>query len=389
MTVPAAPLPRVAARLELAAGIAAAAALAAVLLGGAWASAPRGGLGALFSVPERALLVAAVASGGMAVVVAPGPRLRIAAACMAGLLALATIAAVGPIGAGLVVLVVGMAQASPLAGEAFPARLRGPAAGALLLMAGGLLARSPQLGAQRVAGAALALAIAALAGMVPFLRTWDPEQPVAGSAAAWSGFVAPLVALATAAEAASRLSPEGRAGFGAVLIAVGIFNAAWGSAGAWAAAKPVSGWRYSFVADWGLALVGLGLATQDGARAAYLLLLVLIVCRLPLYLCALPRLRGEAKAPADVMSVVVGFALAGAAPFAGFPARIWLLSAATHVGWPLALVLGLLMLAWLPGSIRVARTLGRPQGAALWVVRLTLAVSIAIGIYPAAFLVGQ
>src|SRR5204863_31279 len=86
--------------------------------------------------------------------------------------------------------------------------------------------------------------------------------------------------------------------------------------------------------------------------------------RLPLYLWSRQSLREKAQTDRPI-NFIVAAALAGSAPFAGFPARILLLRAATAMYWPLALVLAMSFLLWLPGSLRLGRTIGAPKGRQL------------------------
>ena len=74
--------------------------------------------------------------------------------------------------------------------------------------------------------------------------------------------------------------------------------------------------------------------------------------------------------------------LAGAAPFAGLAARVLLLRGATEVYWPLALVIGLGLLMWLPPSLRLGRSLGLPRGRQALGVGIALGLNVAIGLYP-------
>jgi hypothetical protein len=119
----------------------------------------------------------------------------------------------------------------------------------------------------------------------------------------------------------------------------------------------------------------------DGQRAALLVLFGILVGRLPLYLLSRQAIR-EKTVTRRPINLVVAAALAGSAPFVGFAARILLLRAATQVFWPLALVLAVVMLAWLPGSLRLGRTLGPPRGRHAVGVALVLAVNVAMGLYP-------
>src|SRR5437879_4791973 len=90
----------------------------------------------------------------------------------------------------------------------------------------------------------------------------------------------------------------------------------------------------------------------------------------------------EPLVSSPVVWLVVAAALAGSAPFAGFAARLLLLRAATQLFWPLAIVLAAGMLLWLPGSLRLGRSLGLPKGRQAVGVALVLAVNVAAGLYP-------
>src|SRR2546428_385649 len=67
---------------------------------------------------------------------------------------------------------------------------------------------------------------------------------------------------------------------------------------------------------------------------------------------------------------------------AAFAARILLLRGATQLYWPLALVIAIGLLLWLPPSLRLGRTLGVPRGRQAVGAGVTLALSVAIGLYP-------
>ncbi|MGH7903564.1 MAG: hypothetical protein ACREPA_05475 [Candidatus Dormibacteraceae bacterium] len=376
--------------------------VAAVLAGGglvavmlAVAADRAGGPARLLTGEGRALLVAAGVGAVLALVASAQPA-RIAGASLVGLAGLVALAAAPtPSLAGLVVLGLAVAQSRLLAGRSFAARIRAPAAGVLLLAVGDLLTRSGAPGAARVGAVALALGVAAAAGLVPFLQELEAGEAVPAASIVWPGFVGPVLGVTVAGMVGALPEPGAAGAFEAVMVGLGLVNAVWGATGAWVAAGEASAWRHSMVADWGLAMAAIGLAGASGREAAYLLLLALPLVRLPLYLCARPGLLGAPPAsPAtserrrDLLLVVTGVALAGAAPFAGFPARVLLLRAATGVGWPLALGLGLIMLAWLPGSLRLGRGLGAASGRALLVTGAALAISLGIGLYPAIFMAG-
>jgi len=84
--------------------------------------------------------------------------------------------------------------------------------------------------------------------------------------------------------------------------------------------------------------------------------------------------------------LLVAAALAGAAPFAGFPARLLILGGASVQAWPLALILVAAMLGWLPQSIRLAQTLGTPTGRVRVGLIVVLLLNLALGLFPNAVL---
>jgi len=163
--------------------------------------------------------------------------------------------------------------------------------------------------------------------------------------------------------------------FGALLIGLGLINIVVATLASWRTSSDAQAWRYSFIGDWGLALCGFGLVLPDGVGAALLVLYSILLGRLPLYLWSRQSLREKAQADRPI-NFIVAAALAGSAPFAGFPARILLLRAATAMYWPLALVLALSFLMWLPGSLRLGRTMGAPAGRQLIGVAVALGISV-------------
>ena len=190
-----------------------------------------------------------------------------------------------------------------------------------------------------------------------------------------------MLAAVVVQRAQSLLLVDAAGAFGAMLIGLGLINVAWGSAGAWLTESEAAAWRYSFVADWGLVLCGMGLIVADGQRAAIVMLFSIVLGRLPLYLLSRTAVRDKSVSGRPV-SLVVAAALAGSAPFAGFAARLLLLRAATQLFWPLAIVLAAGMLMWLPGSLRLGRSLGLPKGRQAVGIALVLAVNVAAGLYP-------
>jgi len=284
----------------------------------------------------------------------------------------------------LVLLALGVVQASAGGPAAFAMRMRVVALAGGLLVLGALLVRvqGPDV-LPRFGAVGLVAGVCAMVGVLPYIRPLDPTGATDATLApvAWLGFVGPVAAVVLIGRGAGLLSVDAGQAFAAMLIGLGVLNMAWGSAGAWLTADPIGAWRYSFIADWGLVLAGLGLFVDDAQRSALLGLFAIVLCRLPLYVVSaqLPARTATTERP---MNLVVAAALAGSAPFAGFAARVLLLRAATQLFWPLALVLALAMLAWLPGSLRLGRSLGPVRGRQAVAVALTLALNLAAGLYP-------
>jgi hypothetical protein len=217
-------------------------------------------------------------------------------------------------------------------------------------------------------------------GTLPFIHEFDPDERTATSPIPWLAFLGPALVIAVVSRA-DELVPSAGAAFGAMLIGLGLLNVAWGSVASWGTENGTAAWHYSFMADWGLALCGFGLAVADGQRAAVLVLFGILLSRLPLYLWSRQALREKLlnDRPFNLLAAAM---LAGAAPFAGFAARVLLLRGATEVYWPLALVIGLGLLLWLQPSLRLGRSLGSPRGRQALGVGIALALNVAIGVYP-------
>jgi hypothetical protein len=181
--------------------------------------------------------------------------------------------------------------------------------------------------------------------------------------------------------AQSLLSVDAGQAFAAMLIGVGLLNMAWCAVASWLTASTDAAWRYSFIADWGLVLCGFGLTVADGQRAALLALFGIVAGRLPLYLASRAA-PAPASRPERPVNLVIAAALAGSAPFVGFAARILLLRGATSMYWPLALALAVVMLLFLPGSLRLGRSLNVPRGRQALGIALILAVNVVAGLYP-------
>lgn len=282
----------------------------------------------------------------------------------------------------LVLLATGAVHAAIDGHRSFATRLRAPAVAVALLALAAVFARveGPDI-VHRLAAVGLAAGLAAAVGLLPYLHSFDPEELVTASPVAWLAYVGPVVAAIVVANAQGMLSVEAGGGFAAMLVGLGLVNMAGGSLAASWTENGAAAWRYSFVADWGLALSGFGIGLPDGRRAAMLVLFTVILCRLPLYVASRQSLR-ERMVTERPINLLVAAALAGSAPFAGFAARVLLLRAATQLYWPLALVLALGMLLWLPGSLRLGRSLGIPRGRQAIGVAIVLAVNVAVGLYP-------
>ena len=345
------------------------------------------GLDVKLLAPVQVLLVATFLAGGLAVLLVPpgADRVPMLVSVLAGLAAIVAMGVLTqPLLTVVVLLVLAAVQAAVPALRSFSDRVRAPAFGALLLAFGAVLAgwtTSPLL--VRVAGLALVVGVAAAIGVAPYLQSLDPREPAPASPIAWLGFIGPALAVLLVTRFAGLLPVESGVGYASVLLALGIFNLGLGAFGAWQSKADADLWRYSFLGDWGLVLVGLGLLNSLAAGGAYLVLLSILLLRLPLYLLARPALI-QAKPPAPIrpLALLVAAALFGAAPFAGFPARLLLIRGATQAPWPLTVLLVLAMLSWLPQSLRLAQTLGRPTGRLAVGVVLILLLNLALGLYP-------
>jgi hypothetical protein len=331
---------------------------------------------------ELLVLVAAVLAIAL-IFSPPAPRRQLLVRGGTGLLGTAAIVAVPTIDLSILVLL-GLAILDAAAGgrRAFAIRLRLPAlAVALLALA---LAFSRFAGPdtlERFAAVGLVAGLAAAVGVVPYLHTFDPEEGASSSPIVWIAFIGPVLATVLVWRSYGLLTADAGAAFGAMLIGLGLINMAWGSLGAWFVANTAAAWRYSFVADWGLVLCGFGLTIADGRRAALLVLFTIVLGRLPLYLGSRQALRERTDTERPV-NLIVAAVLAGSAPSAGFAARVLLLRAATQLYWPLALALGLGMLLWLPGSLRLGRSLGRPRGRQAMGIVVVVAINVLVGLYP-------
>jgi hypothetical protein len=346
------------------------------------------GISLSLSNESRALLIAAAAALALVVALAPllVERAILLTWGLAGFAGMAAIAAATSLDEiVLVVLALSILQAAATGTRSFAVRLRGPVVAAVLLALAAAAARSegpPIL--SHLAAVGLVAGLSAALGTLPYIHQFDPGERTVTSPIPWMAFIGPVLALAVLMRARDLVPSEGAA-FGAMMIGLGLLNMLWGSLASWRTEVGAAAWHYSFMADWGLALCGLGLAIADGQRAALLVLYGMLLSRLPLYLWSRQSLRE--KRPNDrPINLLAAAMLAGSAPFAGFAARVLLLRGATQIYWPLALVIGLGLLLWLPPSLRLGRSLGLPRGRQAWGVGIALAGNAVIGLYPQPFL---
>jgi hypothetical protein len=330
-------------------------------------------------------LLAATAALALAVACAP-PQVPRANLLTWGLLALAGMAAM-VIAPSLdlvllILLVLAVLQARLASHRDFAGRIRAPVL-AVGLLALGLAFERMQgpVVMERFGAVGIVAGLVAVVGLLPYVHEFDPEESVVASPIVWIAFVGPLVAATVMSQAKQVVPPEADDAFGAMLIGLGLLNMLWGTVGSWRTEGDAAAWRYSFMADWGLALCGFGLTIADGQAAALIILFSIVLGRLPLYLWSRQALRE--KVPTDrPLNLVVAAVLAGSAPFAGFPARVLLLRGATQVYWPLALFLQAAMLFWLPASLRLGRSMGVPRGRQMVGVAIVLGLNVLLGVYP-------
>lgn len=367
-------------------GVAAAgAAVAAIVL--AAPLLPSGGLLDLRPA-SRTLLVASAAALALTTVLAPHrvARWELLATGLAALGGQALLMALtDPLAVAVLLLLIGFGFAVRPGAQTFVERARAPAFAALLVGAGWALVQlHGAVWVGRVGALALAVGLAATAGLVPYLASVDAEEPASSSFIAWTGFFGPALAISLPFHVLRALPASEAAVFGATLVGLGLVNLAWGTIGAWRTASDVEAWRCSFLVDWGLALVGLGLFVPEGLGAAYLALLGIVLVRVPLYLWARPALLGREPARLTALNILLAVLLAGAAPFSGFPVRLLVLSAATQTAWPLAVPLLVAMLLGLTYAVRLARALGSHHGWAAVGLWITLGFGLLLGVAPSA-----
>jgi NADH:ubiquinone oxidoreductase subunit 2 (subunit N) len=334
------------------------------------------------------MLIVAAASLAFVVILAPvnAERSTLLRWGLAGLAGMAGIAAAPTLEVSvLVLLALVVLQATAEGRRPYVRRLRAPAFAVALLGLGLVFARmagSPEI--ERLGAVGLIAGLVAALGALPYMHEFDGDEPTATSPIPWLAFVGPVLAVVVLTRT-RELIPSAAGAVGAMLIGLGLLNIVWGCIAAWRTEVPAAAWRYSFIADWGLVLCGFGLGVTEGESGALLILYSILLTRLPLYLWSRQPMREKAQTDRPV-NLLVAAALAGSAPFAGFPARNLVLRAATGIFWPFALVLAASLLLWIPSSLRLGRTLGMPKGRQLVGIVGALAFSLFLGLYPQALL---
>ncbi len=337
--------------------------------------------------PAEPLELVALAAAGLALAIGLLPlraqQRRLLVRGTAGLAGAAAVAFAPTFDVVLAVLLaVGVLHSALTGRHGFAVRARPIVAAVAILGLAALFARvdGPDV-LKRFAAVGVVAGMAAVVGVVPYVHDFDAEEQVSASPVVWLAFIGPVAATAVWFDAQHLLNVDAGALVGAMLIGLGVVNMVWGGVAAWRTDVMAAAWRYSFVADWGLALCGLGETLVDGRRAALLVLFSIVLCRLPLYLVSREALR-EGTEMLRPINLVAAAALSGSAPFAGFAARILLLRGASELYWPLALVVAAAMLLWLPGSLRLGRSLGLPRGRQAVGVAVVIAVNVLVGLYP-------
>src|SRR5579859_175832 len=358
--------------------------VAAVLLATPGAASNLLGITLSLSAASRSMLIVAAISLAFVVILAPvnAERSALLRWGLAGLAGMAGIAAAPTLEVSvLVLLALVVLQATVEGGRPHARRLRAPAFAVALIGLGLVFARMagpPVL--ERLAAVGLVAGLTAALGALPYMHEFDADERTATSPIPWIAFVGPVLAIVVITRT-HELVPSAAGAVGAMLIGLGLLNIVWGCVAAWRTELPGAAWRYSFIADWGLAMCGFGLGVAEGEAGALLILYAILLTRLPLYLWSRQPMRERAQTDRPV-NLLVAAALAGSAPFAGFPARILLLRAATSVFWPFALVLAAALLLWIPSSLRLGRTMGMPKGRQMAGIAVALAFSLALGLYP-------
>jgi hypothetical protein len=358
--------------------------VAAVLLSTPGLVSDATGVTLAMSAPGRAMLIVASVSLALIVVSAPerAERASLLRWGLAGLAGMAAITVAPSMDAVILVLLAMVAlQAVAPGTRPLHRRIRAPGLAVAMLAAGLVFTRleGPPL-LERLGAVGIVAGLVAAVGALPYMHEFESEENTAVSPLAWAAFVGPVLAVAVLART-HVLFPSAAGAFGSMLIGLGLLNIVWGCIAAWRTKRDVDAWRYSFTADWGLALCGFGMALPDAQASALLILSAILLSRLPLYLWSRQALREKVQTDRSI-NMLVAASLTGSAPFIGFAARVLLLRGATALYWPLALVVAASLLLWVPSALRLGRSLGRPQGRQLVGIALVLAITVGLGVYP-------
>lgn len=339
------------------------------------------------SLPVRGLLAAGLVSLALIVATTPLRTVDRRTQVRVGLISIGGLAGVSLAGdpryaAIVVLLLVGLEAARE--GGIGP-RAREQAAGAFLLGIGTVLLGVPgSTVAENLGVLGVVLGLIAIAGLFPFVRRQTVRATAAEGDLRWLALVSPLLVLIVASQVLTTLPPPALLTYRALTISFGVLNLGWGVLGAWRTKEDLVAWRFLFLADWGLALVGLGAVVPNGSgmQGAFLILLQILLVRLPLHELAQLRTTQAERPRAGGLSVVVGAILCGLPPFAGFAARFYLLRAATEVGAPLVAPLLLALLLWVLISLRIGRALGVPRGRPAIGFGLVFGFALGLGVVP-------
>jgi hypothetical protein len=339
----------------------------------------------------RLLLVMALLAVALIVACSPSRADRVELAAT-GLVALGTLSALAlaaqPLLIAILLLLLVVLQALRGAGV-FATHVRARATGAFLLGVGAMLlgvSGHPPL--QQLGVLGLVLGLIAIAGLFPLVRPVDVRARPSMSEMGWLGFVAPVLAIILEQSIVRHLTTSTSAVVAALGVGLGLLNLGWGVFGAWRTRDDLVAWRYSFVADWGLVLLGLGMLAADGSglQGAVLILVQLVGVRLPLFVFAQRRLLHGGRPRGTPFGILVGGAAAGLPPFAGFMARVYLVRASMELSWTLAVLMLIGLALWGLHGIRLGRTLGVVSGRGAVGVTIVLALSVALGLVPWAVL---
>src|SRR6202171_6303343 len=224
---------------------------------------------------EPELLLAATAALGMAVVFAPArvPRSNLLTWGLLGLAGMAAITVAPSLDLViLILLVLAVLQARLASHRDFATRLRAPVLAVVLLGLGLAFERvQGPVVLERFGAVGIVAGLVAAVGLLPYIHEFDPEESVVASPIPWIAFVGPVLAAVVLGRAGQFLPPEAGDAFGSMLIGLGLLNMVWGSVASWRTPNDAVAWRYSFMADWGLALCGFGLLIVDGRSGALIL----------------------------------------------------------------------------------------------------------------------